>query len=135
MPTGPTTWIVTINVEDKNGKIKEDPDYTVERTVIGSCADSPSASPLYICAGDTVRWKVKSNHGNDSLGIVQPDKILLDDHGDPSKRFRAENGAQTTGGATKITTPLKSYEYAVTVHDKDNDHLYIDDPKIIIGRK
>jgi hypothetical protein len=133
-----TTWTVLIDVTDKvSGTVKETPGYTYTRTP-GSCADSPAnAFTLYICDGDTVQWKTKTNNNNPSyLRIFLVQSNVLDDvYGNATQRFDVTNGLPTTGGQTDPTVNSSGtpYEYCVAVFDKTSNHLYIHDPKIIIG--
>lgn len=124
-----TTWTVTIDVSSGN----EDPTYSYDRTP-GSCGNSQTAKDLYICDGDTVKWRVKSKGGKDRLRIYQDDSILNDDNDSETKRFDAADGNATKGGQTNDNVILlRPYKYSVAVYNKSTGDLFIDDPQIIVG--
>lgn len=127
-----TTWTVEIDITHQGGHHKTKPSYRYTRTV-GTCQDSPSADPLYICVGDTVHWVVKSNKHKDSLGLLLSSFILLDTTGNATASFQAQDGNPTDGGKTvNAPTSASGVKYYLVVSDKDDGHEYPDDPKIII---
>ena len=131
-----TTWKIKIDVSSGNEK----PSYSVTPPAnTHNCAGAnpspaPSAEYLYICAGDSVQWEVKTKGGNGKLSVYQKDLFLYKGAAQ-AQWFHAKEG-QSDGGTTDVNTPKgQVHEYSVAVFDDDsaNPHLYVHDPKIIIG--
>jgi hypothetical protein len=88
---------------------------------------------IYVCPGDTVVWKGRTDGNVHKLTIIVPDNIL------GSTTFSETNGQDTSPtGTVKPGSPGK-HKYYVALGDTNPAHpyLYIDDrdPIIIVGGK
>lgn len=136
-PPPPTTWTITVDVSSGNEK----PSYTVSPPANGhNCAGTnphpvPSAEYLYICPGDTVQWEVKTKGGNGKLSVYQKDKFLY--KGATSTQwFHTKEGQPPDSGTTQGNAAKGTeHEYCIAAFDDDsaNPHLFVHDPKIVIG--
>jgi hypothetical protein len=95
----------------------------------------PSQGPktLRVCPGDTVQWVAKTPGMQSELYIYHDDAIF-DYNGGSPQGFDASNGAKSDLVSIKLDSSLQgSHEYHVALFDKSTNHLYLEDPKIIIG--
>ncbi len=133
-----TAWTITVDV--RSGQ--EKPNYTVSSVPAGAsnclpANPNPPLSPehLYICAGDSVYWTLMTNGKKGKLSVYQKDFFIYKAT-TPTKWFHADEGKQSDGGTTDVNgTKGQEHEYSVAVFDDNsgNSHLYVHDPKIIIG--
>src|SRR5271154_3814298 len=135
-----TTWIVTIDVR----KAIETPTYDVSIDSTNNNGDTCSqvnqtqdtTGNVYVCAGDTVLFRTTTARQHGEMTVYQPDAVLSNKNGVPTRWFHAA-AAASDGGVTDLINPqVGSHEYIVGVFDPDGSqkhHLYVVDPQIIIG--
>lgn len=132
-----TTWSVDIDFRHGASGLNETPIYTfaIVSPPSGGCPYPLPTAPstdLTICPGDTVQWSVHTNQKKAHLRIFQGNRIFSDSNG-KTKRLDANEGQPASGTTDSNVTP-NTYEYCVAVFDpQENNHVYIDDPKIIVG--
>src|ERR1700735_2022645 len=130
-----TTWTVTITVSGGTEK----PVYGFLSNPPGAShclgtnpKPTPSPENLYICAGDEVLWTPKSDGTKSEMAVYHKD-LLLNKNGKKERWFHATE-PNSNGGTPDLNEPKGvEHEYCVAVFDPSNGHLYIHDPKIIIG--
>jgi hypothetical protein len=126
-----TNWIISVDATGSGRK----PTYHVAPT-IGGCPFQLHQDPqnLHVCPGDKVQWQVISTKKKSELYIDQVDTIF-DQSGASPKGFHASDDQPTDSAQIKSNSSLVGgHEYSVSAVDKDTNRLYVDDPKIIIGR-
>jgi hypothetical protein len=143
--TEPTTWTITIDATTKPSAANPNPKlvYTVEREdppppAVGCIYDNPDARNLEVCPNDIVQWTAKTADAplqkpKNEMFVFHEDAILLDKDG-PRHVFHASDGG--SDGATadpKVSSDVTQHEYHVAVIDELNHHIYLEDPKIMIG--
>lgn len=126
-----TKWTIHVTITGP-----EQLSYTVDPPNALDCDGSkPVANQLCIKAGDEVNWDVHTSGGKGWLTVYHKDAFLFKS-GVSARYFHAQE-SQSDGGASDPKPPFfrKSHEYVVAVFDDEgsNSHLYIDDPKIIVG--
>lgn len=136
-----TTWTVTVNVSSG----KERPVYTLSSNPSGApnCAGTnpspkPSVEYLYVCPHDTVNWVAKASTVAYSLTVYFKQPVLDDGTSSvPTPPTQVLHGSNTqpqpAGGPIDNNALPNTYEYSVGVFDPAANHLYVHDPKIIIG--
>ena len=86
-----------------------------------------------VCQGDTVQWSANTPGMQSELYIYHDDPIF-DYKGGSPQGFHASNGDMTDPASIKLGDNLRgSHEYHLALFDKSTNHLYLEDPKIIIG--
>jgi hypothetical protein len=140
-------WTVTITADPSS----EDPTYMqvlANPLSVPSCVKPPSLLPteIWACPGDTVNWQAAtpknpaSKKMQSEMHIHHPTKILRHPGTVNVKhRVRAFDGGSDGGTIDAQAIAGAKYEYCVSiydqVYDQKNPHLFIHDPKIVIGGK
>jgi hypothetical protein len=133
------SWLVTITFTTAN---KDLPTYSVSRTppTGGTCpygVPDDGGYHLRICKNDTVTWTAATPSNQNSVRIFFEHAVLDANTGAKTHYFQTQNTAATTGGTvdTSVTPDdFEEYPYSIAVYDIQNTHLYLHEPKIIIGK-
>jgi len=99
------------------------------------CNASAGPDVLQICAGDIVNWEIHTDIKTAHMVISQSDSILADIAVSGKPRLEADEGTQTSNPGVKANVQPGSYEYCVLAYDRYDGvkHVYVNDPKIIVG--
>ena len=124
------TWTITIHETGSGQK----PYYTVSPPArTGKCSDpenpAPTAAMLTVCPGDTVQWNVAPNASANLL--LYTEESCLQDANGASQWF--DSKAPILATVNPHAAAGEQYKYYVSVYDDSSKHLYVDDPKFIIG--
>jgi hypothetical protein len=143
--TEPTTWTITIDATTKPSAANPNPalGYAVGRQdppspAVGCIYDNPDPRNVKVCPKDMVFWTVKTadaplQKAKNEMFVFHEDAILLDDTGSRHV-FHASNGGKDGAKADpKFSSDVQQHEYHVAVIDELNHHVYLEDPKIMIG--
>jgi hypothetical protein len=126
-----TTWIIVV---DSTG-LKPKPVYRVSPTY-GGCPYQAIQDPenLRVCPGDTIQWQAESTNKKSELYLFHEDPIF-DQSGTSPHGFQATDDKLTKAAQIKSDPSLRgAHEYYVAVFDKATERVYVDDPKVIIGK-
>ena len=90
---------------------------------------------LQICQGDIVNWEIHTDIKTAHMVISQSDSILADITASSKPRLEADEGTQTSNPGVNANVKPGTYEYCVAAYDRNDGvkHLYVNDPKIIVG--
>jgi hypothetical protein len=134
-----TIWTVTIDV---NGK-KDRPDYSFKSVPdkAPNCAPanpkpSVDAEHLYVCKGDSINWIATASSANYAVTVFTEEAILDGPDKVATQWFHGSSDGTTTlpaGGPIDEHASLTTHQYSVAVFDIAAKHLYVHDPKIMIG--
>jgi hypothetical protein len=134
-----TTWTVTIDV---NGK-KDRPGYSFKSAPLNApnCVGvnpkpAPDAEHLYVCLGDTINWIATASSAKYTITVFTEEAILDGPDTVATQWFHGSSDGTTTlpaGGPIDEHAALTRHQYSVGVFDIAANHLYVHDPKIIIG--
>jgi hypothetical protein len=138
--TAQVNWLVTVTFTT-NATTGDHQTYSVTRTPAtgGNCpygVPDDGGYHLRICQRDTLSWSVVTPSNQNEVRIFHQHAVLDDSSGQKTHLFQAKNSAATSGGQVDgSVTPndYEEYEYCIAVYDITNQHLYLHDPKIIIG--
>ena len=126
-----TKWIITVDSTGSEPK----PGYSVSPTK-GGCPYQAKQDPenLQVCPGDTIHWQAKSTNKKSELYLFHED-LIFDQNGTSPHGFQATDDKLTKAAKIKLDPSLEGdHEYYVAVFDKATKMVYVDDPKVIVGK-
>lgn len=136
-------WTVTIaftTTTSSTGAPVDHETYTVARNPAtgGTCNYSvpdDGGYHLRVCSGDKIYWVVTTPGSQNAVRIFLIHAVLDDANSMPTHLFQAQNAALTGGPVDSNVKPsdFEEYEYSVAAYDINNQHLYLHEPRIIIG--
>lgn len=132
------TWTVTVAFTTNVTTGEDHQTYSVSKGTTGVCnygVPNDGGYHLRVCKGDKILWVVTTPSGQNWVRIFHQHAILDDTSGNKTHLFQAQNAAATGG---KIDSSVKEddfeeYEYCVAAYDITSQHLYLHDPRIIVG--
>jgi len=135
-----TTWTITIIATGAN----ERPSYGITPAATTSGCDdpsnpNPSAKSLTVCPGDKINWVIKTKEGpsypNPGTTYLFHEESILQDptSGQAKQGFEGPNNKMIVSQVDTSAAAGEDDKYYVSVYDRSQQRLYIDDPKIIIG--
>jgi len=101
---------------------------------------STSADPLPVNGGDIVTWGISlPNHRRHTVIFFKEETPFLDTNRKPVWWFHGSESDEPIGGKGVCIDPNAfpgdEFPYTVIVFDEDANHIYLDDPKILIATK